>query len=232
MSRPHIGITTSYANGKQMVDHHYIEAVAAAGGLPLIVPILESEDALAAFVSLLDGLVITGGPAITRNMIGALPDDLALTDPLRIQTDEAVFAAMRNRPVFGICYGMQFINAQAGGIIYSDIQAHKPHAIIHSADRGGRDHEIQLDHESRLFNILKEETLVVNSHHIQAVAEVGGDLRAVGFGPDGVIEAIESEDGRMMGVQFHPERMGEAGLPLFTAFVGQCRTWHNRRHPG
>lgn len=232
MTPPRIGITTSFVNGKQMLDQHYVQAVAAAGGLPLIVPMLEAENTMAAFLDLLDGLIITGGPAITQNMIGALPDDLSPTDPLRTQTDEAVFAAMRNRPVFGICYGMQFINAQAGGIIYSDIQAHKPHAIAHSADRGGQDHDVQIDPNSRIASIMLRENLVVNSYHIQAVAEVGKGLRAVGFGPDGVIEALESEDGRTMGVQFHPERMGEAGLPLFTAFVEQCRAWHDRRQPG
>ncbi|MCB9451417.1 MAG: gamma-glutamyl-gamma-aminobutyrate hydrolase family protein [Anaerolineaceae bacterium] len=229
MALPHIGITTSFTNGKQMVDHAYVQAVVAAGGLPLIVPMLESGSALADFVELLDGLIITGGPAITQNMIGALPDDLPPTDPVRTQADEAIYAAMRDRPVFGICYGMQFINAQSGGIIYSDIQAHKPRAIIHSASRGGHDHEVQLERDSRIAKLFHGENLLVNSYHIQAVAEVGKGMRAVGFGPDGVIEAIESEDGRLMGVQFHPERMDEQGKPLFQDFVEQCRVWRERR---
>ena len=75
MTRPHIGITTSYENGKQALDIHYIRAVETAGGLPVIVPILESDEAAAQFTALLDGLVIPGGPGITRGLIGHLPDE-------------------------------------------------------------------------------------------------------------------------------------------------------------
>lgn len=225
---PRIGITTSYQDGRQSVDHHYIRAIEAAGGLPLIVPMLDSYEQMAAFADMLDGLVMTGGPAITKNMIGTLPDDLSPTDPVRVRADEAIFTAMRHHPVFGICYGMQFINAQAGGIIYSDIQAHKPHAIVHSAGRGGQDHEVQFDADSRLSRIFDGQRLLVNTFHIQAVAEIGPGLRAVGFGPDGVIEALESDDGRMIGVQFHPERMEERGMPVFTDFVAQCEAWRSR----
>ena len=65
--------------------------------------------------------------------------------------------------------------------------------------------------------------LVTNTYHIQAVVDVGPGLRPVGYAPDGVIEALESGDHRLIGVQFHPERMGEAGQPLFADFVNRCR---------
>lgn len=223
MQRPYIGITTSYEDGRQSLDHLYIRAVEAAGGLPLIVPMLSDTAAASAFAALLDGLIITGGPAITAGLIGTLPPDLPPTDPVRSASDRLMFDALQTRPLLGICYGMQFINAQAGGSIFADVNAAQPGTLTHSRARGGEDHPVTLSEGSRLRAIFGTESLQVNTYHIQAVSALGAGLRAAAVSPDGVIEALESEDGRMIGVQFHPERMLETTLPLFQAFVDSCR---------
>lgn len=232
MTLPHIGITTGFENDRQSVDHHYIRAVEAAGGLPIIMPMLASAEAACALTALLDGLIITGGPAITHNLVGSLPADLPPTDPVRAASDTLLFNAAQTQPILGICYGMQFINAQAGGSIYADVSAQQPGAAVHSAARGGAPHPVMLAADSRLRAMVGAESLTVNTFHIQAVSQVGAGLRAVGYSPDGVIEALESADGRMIGVQFHPERMLETTLPLFMAFVEACRrTTEHKRLP-
>ena len=222
MARPRIGITTSYNNGNQSISHYYIDAIEAAGGLPLIVPMCQTGEAMQDFARLLDGLVITGGPGITRGLIGMLPDDLPAVDPVRDRADMLAFEAIQDKPVLGICYGMQFINAMAGGQIYADIVDHVDNALIHSQERGGQDHPVYFEQNSMMYDIFGDE-IVVNTYHKQAVASVGSGLRAVGHGPDGVIEAIESVDGRMVGVQFHPERMLDRTRILFEDFVRRCR---------
>ena len=224
MTRPRIGITTSLEDGRQTLDRRYVVAVERAGGLPVIVPMSESADAATSFAALLDGLIISGGPGITRGLIAPLPEDLPAVDEARDRSDELIYRAMADRPFLGICYGMQFANAMAGGTIFGDAQRQCA-AADHSAERGAGEHEIQIEPGSRLASILGVERMSTNTHHIQAVADLGAGLRPAARTADGVIEAIESADGRVMAVQFHPERMLERGLPLFEDLVRRAK--HN-----
>ena len=228
MTRPRIGITTSLEAGRQTLDLRYATAVEAAGGLPIIVPILQTSEAAGTFAALLDGLIITGGPGITRGMIGGLPEDLPAVDERRDRSDQLIYQAMVDRPFLGICYGMQFANAMAGGSIYGDVQRQQE-ASVHSAERGAGEHEIEIAPGSRLSSLMGRERMRANSHHIQAVADLGAGLRATARTADGVVEAIESADGRVIAVQFHPERMLERALPLFEDLVGRARAFRASR---
>lgn len=222
--KPRIGITTSYKDGTQTLSHTYVEAIEKAGGLPLIVPMLHTAEAAEQFASLLDGLVITGGPGITRGLVGALPEDLSAVDDVRDSSDERIYRAFaQQRPLLGICYGMQFINAMHGGTIYGDVTQEKQNTINHSNGRGADPHFVSIAESSNLFRSLNTPQIKVNTYHIQALETVGEGLTVSATAPDGVIEAIESEDGRIMGVQFHPERMGDAMQPLFRDFVARCQ---------
>lgn len=199
----------SFADQTHKLRHDYVRAVEMAGGVPVLVPAIESESALNELFEHLDGLVITGGPAITDGLIGELPGDLSRTDPVRVAFDKRIAGLFldSNKPILGICYGMQLLNALDGGTLVADVERQHDGALPHSPKRGGGTHSIRVQESTRLFDLIGENELTVNSRHIQAIAQPGRAYRVAAVAPDGVIEAIESADGRVLGVQFHPERL-------------------------
>ncbi len=225
-TRPRIGITTSHdaEDNRQCLSLAYVRAIEAAGGVPLILPMLASANGASQVAALLDGLLIVGGPGITRRLVGALPDDLPPVTALRDRADRWLYQRARRQgcPVLGICYGMQFINAMCGGAIYGDVMRETA-AGPHSPNRGREWHPVRIEPGTRLREILSVDELEVNSYHLQAVAEVGAGLRVSACSEDGVIEAIESEDGMLLGVQWHPELMPATPCArIFEAFVRRC----------
>jgi len=218
---PHIGITTSFEEGEQRLRRDYVLAVERTGGVPILCPMVESERARQAITAGLDGLIITGGPAVTHRMIGSHPEDLEATDPDRTTSDHGWIDAAEEAgiPMLGICYGMQLLNARARGSIYADVEVQVEGAHSHSQKRGATGHRLQIRPGSILHKTLGRESVGVNTRHIQSVASVGDGYRVTATAPDGVIEAIEHESGRILGLQFHPERQLETMRGLFEAFI-------------
>ena len=223
--RPRIGITTSFEDSTHSLPRAYAEAVERAGGVPLLLPVTETSATVHAVTETIDGLIVPGGPAVTEGLMGTLPDDLGALDPLRAASDRRYIEACwdANRPMLGICYGMQRMNALTGGTIYADVERQHDGAQVHSQKRGATSHKVHLRETSRLHTLLTTSTLEVNTRHLQAIASVGAGFAVAATAPDGVIEAIEHTSAQILGVQFHPERMGKEMHPLFRDLVRQAQ---------
>lgn len=209
--RPVIGITVSIdASGKLrpstevlFVRRSYARAVAAAGGVPLLVP-PDADPVEVARVC--DGFVLSGGadlPASFAAPRGALPD---AENAERIAWDRRFLDGLHalGRPVLGVCYGMQLLNLHHGGTLLTDIGAAIPAALDHGGGGRSSEHEVVVARKSGLFDLLGPSARVCSRHH-QAVDRVAHGFRAVATAPDGVIEAIEADGAPALGVEWHPE---------------------------
>jgi putative glutamine amidotransferase len=142
-------------------------------------------------------------------------------------------------PLLAICYGMQALNVSRGGTLIQDISTQVPGALKHEqgSPRGRRSHTITLHEGGLPASLSGGETLLVNSHHHQAVETLGANLRAAAESRDGLIEAVEDvrADRWVIGVQWHPEIDWEAdqfSYALFGAFINAAQNFSDGPNAG
>ena len=224
--KPVIGITTSaqldtLAHGtflRYCMSAPYVRAADTAGGVPIILP--PQRDSTADLVSIIDALLLSGGPDVDPARYG---DDYVHPatygiDPDRDQFEMDLFDAALRRgiPVLGICRGIQVMNVALGGTLIQDVSTEHPGA----ADVGHRQHERGLEdsavgHEMIAVDaaplpIFGNNDLGVNSFHHQAIRDLAPGLMPVAFSPDGLVEAVVMRaNPEVFGVQWHPELMFE-----------------------
>jgi putative glutamine amidotransferase len=209
--KPLIGITTVYDEKDHVntVSVTYVDAVLANGGIPLILPTIDSEEALDRYVEELDGLVLTGGRDIPPSMYGQTPHETVEVLPdRRTRFDSALIARWMasGKPILGICLGMQFTNVVMGGSMIQDI----PSMVGAEVNHRKVYHRVEITPDSRLAQILGAETAMVYSSHHQAVDRIGRGLTPVAHADDGIVEALERTDGDPgLFVQWHPEAMAD-----------------------
>ena len=233
MKKPVIGITLDIqAPGGYShypwyaLRRNYCDAVEVAGGIPL--PLPHVQDAVERYAGMIDGLILSGGGFdIDPAHYGATTiHESVVTKPERTNFEWGLFDAVhkQNKPVLGICGGMQLINVALGGSLIQHLPEEVPSDLTHSQEHDRREpaHPIEIYPESILHSILSGERVVqVNSVHHQAVKQVAPVLRANAKAPDGVIEGIEHPDHPFcLGIQWHPEfHVTHHDRSIFNAFV-------------
>jgi putative glutamine amidotransferase len=228
--RPLIGITMRHElqTERFYLARFYGEALEANGCAPLHIPLIPDPEYVESIVGRLDGILLPGSDSdVDPLLYGREPHPkLGSVHTLRDETDLLLLKAVEERrlPLLAICYGIQIWNVSRGGTLTQDINSQTPNALKHEqgAPRERPSHHVKLKPESLLARMVGGESALVNSHHHQAIEEVGRDLRATAWSSDGLVEAVEDtrEDRWAVGVQWHPE-LGWARDPLSQAiFAG------------
>ncbi|MDO4540458.1 MAG: gamma-glutamyl-gamma-aminobutyrate hydrolase family protein [Syntrophomonadaceae bacterium] len=219
-----IGITTNYRpdSWEYCLGDAYVRAVVRAGGTPLLLPALSDENLIAEAAACCDGFIFTGGGDFDPCYWGEAPSPLLrAVIPQRDYFELALlrYLADDSRPQLGICRGCQALCVAFGGSVLQHIDG----AIAHE-QKAPRDypwHAVRIPHDSRLFLLVGEDTLRVNSLHHQAVGIMPRGWCCAAMADDGVVEAVEQMDHPFrIGVQWHPESLNdEASAKLFSGLI-------------
>ena len=211
---------------KDYVTVNYVKSIVMAGGIPIILPVVD-DNVTKVQLNSIDGLLISGGfdvnPLIygeePHKSIGFVRPDRDLHDICAIKT-----AYDMGKPILGICKGIQVLNVAFGGTLYQDISEMQESFVAHrqNAKPEVPTHSIKIKKESILHKIIGDKAYV-NSFHHEAVKRVADGFTVTAMAIDKVIEGIEKADSKfVVGVQWHPEMMShidENSMNIFKTFI-------------
>lgn len=238
--RPVIGLVPLYDEFKDSywMLPGYMIALEESGAIPVMMPLTADEEAVRQLAEQLDGFVLTGGHDVDPAVYGEEKREVCGT--LCRQRDEMEKLLLQevlrlDKPVFGICRGLQFLNGYLGGTLYQDLEAEYPAAgsgeekqVSHrmKPPYDGEAHKVTILPDSFLEKILHQKEMGVNSCHHQGIRKLAPVLKAAAVGPDGLIEAAEMPGKRFAAaVQWHPEfsfRKSEESRRILAKFVEAC----------
>lgn len=209
------------------------DCIVRAGGNPVFLPSVVSDDYVAQVLHAIDGVLVAGGDDDDPARYGQEPHaKLGFVDHVkgRFESELIRRALAAGVPILGLCGGHQVLNVACGGTLHQDIAACTGSTMGHSAamTEPRPSHTVQIASGSRLHAVYGEQKIRVNSSHHQAVDRLGEGLTATAHAPDGIVEAIERPgEPFVMGVQWHPELLAAqdaASQRPFDVFVEACRT--------
>ena len=189
----------------------YLNGIYDAGAIPIILPMNLKKDEVNKIDSFCDGYLFTGGQDIDPMLYGEKnKGNCGFICNERDSMEKLIFdtAYKNDKPILGICRGLQIINAFLGGTLYQDLPSERPTDICHSMkppyDREA--HSVEIDINSSLYKLLGKNNIPVNSYHHQAVKNPAPSLSVMALAADGTIEAVEDKSKKFLwAVQWHPE---------------------------
>lgn len=234
--KPVIGVIPLFDEDKDSIwmVPEYMEGIRTAGGLPVILPLKAEKEEVLQVCDMCDGFLFTGGHDVDPALYGAEKSDkCGLPNHDRDILEKRVFAYAleKDKPVFGICRGIQLINALCGGTLYQDLPSEYTGTkeVEHhmSPPYDVPCHEVTIIENTPLSQLSGKLTIKVNSYHHQAVKKLAPALKPMAVSEDGLVEAVYMPGKRFIqAVQWHPEfiyQKDKDAVRLFESFVNACR---------
>ena len=206
----------------------YLEGLKKAGATPVIFPLTEDPDEISHLVYICDGILLTGGHDVSPSIFGEEPLEGKVSCCIKRDNMEKVVlenAMKKNKPILGICRGIQLINALLGGTLYQDLPFQHPSDIEHhqTPPYDIPVHDVNIRKSTPLFDCFGTERISVNSYHHQAVKDIAPELEIMAESDDGIVEALYMPSYRFLwAVQWHPEfsyKTDENSIKIFNAYV-------------
>lgn len=236
MKKPLIGIAgsvllTKYGSSegyrRSYVNEDYVQSVLQNGGIPVIIPVVDSLEAVDAYIDQIDALILSGGHDVTPQYYGEEPKPkIGQTWELRDWFESSLLekALEKKMPVLGICRGLQIMNVFHGGSLWQDLTYMENIEVRHMQGNmpDQTTHLVDVEEGSKLYEMMgREKYVMVNTYHHQAVRELGEGFRVTATSADGVVEAIENDDYPFyVGVQWHPEMLHQSVPIMNNLFSG------------
>lgn len=239
IKRPVIGMIPAYDPVRRQcfLRPQYAKAIQAAGGLAFILPLTQETSVIEDITDLYDGFLFTGGADLSPALYGETP--LPCTQECVVDRENLELALMesalrKNKPVLGICRGMQFLNVYFHGSLYQDVleQGAASHFHMQPQPFDQTTHHVKILSNTPLESVLEATDLPVNSMHHQAVKQLGKGLKVMAVSDDGLIEAVYHPGYPFVwGIQWHPEFLIEtpAHLRIFQTFLDQAKLQHDQQ---
>ncbi len=247
-NRPVIGIIPDFKEGAKdaysvrdfyALRANHTDIINKNGGAAIILPY--DYDLINDYLSSIDGLLVVGGFFdINPKRYGEEMHPEVNLNEVRENFEYAIgqAALKRNIPFLGICNGMHLINVLRQGSAIQHIPDHKEFIEHEQKHVEGYDdystpyHEVSIEKNSKLFDIIGQEKIKTNSSHHQAAKKVGNNLRISARASDGVIEAVEDQNHPfLVGVQWHPEfEASKYDNRIFQAFIKSAKTYKDKNN--
>ena len=216
MKKPIIGITLDNEKSGHYskfpwyaIRKNYLHSIEKFGGIPF--PLFHTSTSIEDIFSLIDAVIISGGNFdINPSLYGKKNYHSRSIKNLRTDFEIKIceMSLKQNIPILGICGGEQLLNVCCGGTLIQDIKEFNNNSLEHEQTnlRNQTSHSVEINKKTKLFNIINQSEIQVNSAHHQAINQLGKNLIVSGLAHDGIIESIESTaHDWCIGVQWHPE---------------------------
>ena len=232
MKNPIIGIVPLYDEYRDSywMLPGYMTCLEDNGAVPIILPLTTNDKTIDELVDICDGFLFSGGHDVNPRLYNEKKNaDCQNICIKRDEMEKILFNKVieKDKPILGICRGLQIINVLLGGNLYQDLGNEL--GILHKQkppyDKSF--HKVDIIKDTPLYDILNKDKIDVNSCHHQAVKELSNRLKVMAVSEDKVIEGVYMKDKKfVLAVQWHPEcnyKKEETSVKIIKEFINKCK---------